>query len=189
MIGDKIRRVVSLSGFKQREFSISLGLSDNTLYYYMSEKTKPTLIIIKKIADKCDINLEWLTTNDMVIPATISHNYQKLIDSKGLSIKDFAAKLNKPEKFIQAIIDREIYPSEEFKKRTIKTFDLDDDYFLPQNINNKRDRNLIKFRQEYPDVVDWMFDKNNHEFRQDFEALISRWRRIKQLENEREERQ
>jgi transcriptional regulator with XRE-family HTH domain len=185
MPGITIKNAVKYSGFRQREFSKKLGLSENTLFYYMSERTKPTYEIIQKIAEKCDVDLEWLTTGK-IIPAPIAHTFKRLIDCTGLSIKDFAAKLNKPESFINAILNMEIWPSKEFLDKALVVFEKDNDFYEPQNVLNKFKRRTDKFREQYPDIIDWIYDKNEKEFQVDFNSLVNRWRRIKSLEQKQQ---
>ena len=180
-LGYRIKCLIKICGYRQVAFSLSLGLSKNTIFYYLSGRRNPRLETIQKIAETCSVDLEWLTTGK-IIPAPIAHTFKRLIDSTGLTIKDFAAKLDKPESFITAIIDMEIWPSKEFLDNALVVFERDEDFYEPQNALNKFRRRAEKFRDQYPDIIDWVYDKNEHEFQADFNSLVTRWRRIKSLE-------
>jgi len=187
MIGSRIKSVIKLAGYNQRDLSVTIGLGNNTLFYYISDRRKPTYSTMQKIAEKCEVNLEWLTTGK-IIPANITYRFQQLHDSTTLSTKDFAAKLNKPESFITAIENGDIYPSQEFLDKALDVFSKDEDFYLPQNVLDKFKRRAEKFKELYPDVIDWMHDKDEKEFRADFDSLVNRQRRIKSLESKQQKR-
>ena len=182
MIGSRIKSVIKLAGYNQRDLSVTIGLGNNTLFYYISDRRKPTYSTIQKIAELCEVNLEWLTTGK-IIPARIPYRFQQLHDSTALSTKDFAAKLDKPESFIAAIENGDIWPSEDFLKKALDVFSKDEDFYLPQNVLEKFKRCVDKFKELYPDVIDWMHDKDEKDFQVDFESLVNRWRKIKSLES------
>jgi len=182
MVHERLKFVVKQAKITQKEIAKIAGCAPNTIFYYTSGRRKPTYFVIQKIAELCEVNLEWLTTGK-IIPAPVTYSFQQLHDSTALSTKEFAAKLDKPESFIAAIENGDIWPSDDFLKKALDVFSKDEDFYLPQNVLDKFKRRAEKFKELYPDVIDWMHDKDEKEFRADFDSLVSRQRRIKSLES------
>jgi transcriptional regulator with XRE-family HTH domain len=178
-LGERIKSLIKICGYRQIEFSLSLGLSKNTMFYYLSDRRNPRSDTIKKIAEKCDVNLEWLTTGK-IIPALLYTRFKELHDSTALSTKDFAAALNKPESYIEAIENGDIYPSEEFLENARKTFKKNRDFYLARNVLNVQEERTKYFNEQYPELISWISE--NDEFKMDLDGLVNRWRRIKSLE-------
>ena len=64
MLGERIKKAREKAGFNQEEFSKALSIGKRTLVDYEQNKTEPKLSKIYKIAELCNVDVEWLLFGD-----------------------------------------------------------------------------------------------------------------------------
>ncbi len=63
---EKLRELRKQANLKQREMSEKLGIDRSTYAYYETGKSKPSLIVLCKIADVFDVSTDYLLGRDDV---------------------------------------------------------------------------------------------------------------------------
>jgi transcriptional regulator with XRE-family HTH domain len=158
----------------------ALEISSQTTYaeYENADRKMAHSTLIK--LSELGFDLNWLITGKII--ARISHRLSQLREKQGLTIEEFSAKLIKPISFVNAIETLDIMPSEQFLESAVKAFNETMDFYLPQNKGNIQQRNSEMLNALPQEFLEWL--RTDADFKSDFDGLISRWRRIKTLEQQ-----
>ena len=62
----KLRQLRHMLGLSQLQFAEDLGVAQNTLSNYESEKRQIPLDLLKRIAERYDVTVDYLTDSDLI---------------------------------------------------------------------------------------------------------------------------
>lgn len=174
----KLRQLRHMLGLSQLQFAEDLGVAQNTLSNYESEKRQIPLDLLKRIAERYDVTVDYLTDSDLIaddrIPGALINERVR----SGLSIQDLS-KITKIPKEDLEDYEAEIEPINLFLLKKLcdvygkslsqfyKDNDLYDEY-IPSVFNGDSDRfeqfeSASRFDAESDAFID-MVHLNNYKY-------------------------
>ena len=174
----KLRQLRHMLGLSQLQFAEDLGVAQNTLSNYESEKRQIPLDLLKRIAERYDVTVDYLTDSDLIADDRIPRALINERVSSGLSLQDLS-KITKIPKEDLEDYEAEIEPINLFllKKlcdvygKSLSQFYMDNDLYdeyIPSVFNGDSDRfeqfeSASRFDAESDAFID-MVHLNNYKY-------------------------
>ena len=174
----KLRQLRHMLGLSQLQFAEDLGVAQNTLSNYESEKRQIPLDLLKRIAERYDVTVDYLTDSDLIADDRIPGALINERVNSGLSLSDLSKITKIPKKDLEDY-EAEIEPINLFllKKlcdvygKSLSQFYKDNDMYdeyIPSVFNGDSDKfeqfeSASRFDAESDAFID-MVHLNNYKY-------------------------
>ena len=179
MFKDRLNEAIAYRNVSSYKIAKGTNISQATLSKYRTKDIKPNAPITKLLADYLKVNYRWLMYGDGdMLTSDVGGNIKYAMVLKGISITDFADKMNLSQGEAQKLLECETLDIE-IACDISKRFDIPLEDIIGVNIQNDPNKAIVQ-----DNLLEKMLDKKDQEIKELNREIGRLQSRIEQLEEE-----